>query len=309
MTGTKTTGAEGGILPLTILDGGMSTALEQQGIEVGGALWTARLLADEPERIARAHRAFFEAGAHVATTATYQASERGFTAAGLDAAEARTLIGRGVTIAREVRDECAASRPGLLVAASVGPYGAVLGDGSEYRGRYGVAPSRLRDFHGPRLEALAEAGPDLLAVETIPDLEEAVVIAALLDELGVPAWFSYSVRGEETCAGQPLAEAFAVLAGRRSLVAAGVNCSDEGDVLGAVEAAVAETGLPAIAYPNHGGVWDSTTKTWSHARPLDIDLVDAWIAAGARYIGGCCGFGPADIAALSRRVTAPSVAS
>ncbi|MGN7862742.1 homocysteine S-methyltransferase [Microbacterium sp. 22303] len=287
---------------LTILDGGMSTALEQQGIEVGGALWTARLLADEPERIARAHRAFFEAGAQVATTATYQASERGFVAAGMDAAEARALMARGVTIARGARDECAVSRPGLLVAASVGPYGAVLGDGSEYRGRYGVAAWQLRDFHGPRLEALAAAGPDLFAVETIPDLEEAAVIAALLDDLGVPAWFSYSVRGDDTCAGQPLAEAYAALAGSRTVIAAGVNCSDENDVLGAVETAVGQTGLPAVAYPNHGGVWDSATKTWSRARPLDLDLVDAWIAAGARYVGGCCGYGPGDIAALARRL-------
>ena len=128
------------------------------------------------------------------------------------------------------------------------------------------------------------------------------MIAALLDELGVPAWFSYSVRGAQTCAGQPLSEAYSALAGCRALVAAGVNCSDENDVGGAVETAVGATGLAAVAYPNHGGVWDSTTKTWSRARPLDLDLVDAWIAAGARYVGGCCGFGPADIAALAARV-------
>ena len=288
--------------PVTILDGGLSTALELQGIAVDGALWTARLLAEEPERIARAHRDFFEAGAGVATTATYQASERGFLAAGIDAMQARRLIGRGVTIACDVRDELADTRPGLRVAASVGPYGAVLGDGSEYRGRYGVSAAALRDFHAPRLEVLAAAGPDLLAVETIPDLDEAVVLAGLLDDLGLPAWFSYSVRAGETCAGQPLADAYAVLAGSRVLVAAGVNCSDEADVLGAVHAAVSVTGLPAVAYPNRGGHWDSLTKTWSRARAFDADLIDAWIDAGARFVGGCCGFGPDDIAALARRV-------
>ena len=290
------------IPPVTVLDGGLSTALEQQGTAVGGALWTARLLADEPERIARAHRAFFEAGAGIATTATYQASERGFLAAGFDGAEARTLIARGVAIACDVRDELVSARPGLRVAASVGPYGAVLGDGSEYRGRYGVSAAALRDFHGPRLELLVAAGPDLLAVETIPDLDEAVVLAELLDDLGVPAWFSYSVRGGETCAGQPLADAYAALAGSRVLVAVGVNCSDEADVLGAVQAAVSATGLPAVAYPNRGGHWDSVTKTWSTAHPFDLDLVDAWIEAGARFVGGCCGFGPDDIRALARRV-------
>ncbi len=287
---------------VTVLDGGLSTALEQQGIVVDGALWTARLLADEPERIARAHREFFEAGADVATTATYQASERGFLAAGFDAAQARALIRRGVTIARDVRDEFASARPGLRVAASVGPYGAVLGDGSEYRGGYGLSAARLRDFHGPRLELLAEAGPDLFAVETIPDVEEAVVLVALLDDIGLPAWFSYSARGAATCAGQPLTEAFAALAGSSALIAAGVNCSDQADVLGAITTAVQVTGLPGVAYPNRGGVWDSAAKTWSQAHAVDHALVGAWVAAGARCIGGCCGYGPADIAGLAKAV-------
>ena len=197
-----------------VLDGGLSTALEQQGADLGGVLWTARLLGEEPERIARAHRDYFRAGARVATTASYQASVEGLVAAGYDAAEARRLITSSVTLAREVRDEMADTHPGLLVAASVGPYGAFLADGSEYRGRYGVSPARLREFHAPRLELLAAAGPDLLAVETIPDSDEAEVLVALLDGLGVPAWFSYSVRGATTNAGQPLADAYAVLAGR-----------------------------------------------------------------------------------------------
>ncbi|HKT58130.1 MAG TPA: homocysteine S-methyltransferase family protein, partial [Microbacterium sp.] len=195
------------------------------------------------------------------------------------------------------------------VAASVGPYGAVLGDGSEYRGRYGLSAAQLRDFHGPRLEVLAAAGPDLLAVETIPDVDEAVVLAALLDELGQPAWFSYSIRGERTCAGQPLTEAYAALADCSVLIAAGVNCSAEADVLAAVETAVQQTGLPAVAYPNRGGSWDPVSKTWSDPQPFDFDLVDAWIAAGATFIGGCCGFGPSDIRALARRVRAGAPAS
>ncbi len=230
-----------------VLDGGLSTALEEQGVDLGGALWTARLLGEEPDRLAAAHRAYFRAGAGVATTASYQASVEGLVVAGYDMATARRLITRSVTLAREVRDELAATHPGLLVAASVGPYGAFLADGSEYRGRYGVTPARLRDFHAPRLELLAAAAPDLLAVETIPDIDEAEVLVALLEELGVPAWFSYSVRGSATNAGQPLAEAYAVLAGHRSVVAAGVNCSEQTDVLGAVREAVTATGLPAVA--------------------------------------------------------------
>lgn len=305
MTGTITDTHADGTDPMpsvTILDGGLSTALEQQGIAVDGALWTARLLADEPERIARAHRDFFEAGADVATTATYQASEQGFLAAGFDEAHARALIRRGVRLARDARDELESVRPGLRVAASVGPYGAVLGDGSEYRGGYGISAARLRHFHRARLELLAEAGPDLFAVETIPDVEEAAVLVGLLDEIGIPAWFSYSVRGTATCAGQPLADAYAALADSSVLIAAGVNCSDQADVRAAISTSVQVTGLPGVVYPNRGGHWDSATKTWSGVHAVDHALIEGWMDAGARYIGGCCGYGPADIAGLARAV-------
>lgn len=287
-----------------VLDGGLSTALEERGADLSGSLWTARLLGEDSERLAEAHRAYYLAGADVATTASYQCSVEGLVGAGYDDAAARRLVTRSVSIALDVRDELASTRPGLLVAASVGPYGAFLADGSEYRGRYGVPAARLRDFHGPRLELLAAAGPDLLAVETVPDLDEAEVLVPLLDEIGLPAWFSYTVRGTATAAGQPLADAYAVLAGAGSVVAAGVNCSDPADVLGAVGAAVAATGLPAVAYPNRGGAWDPAAKQWVGAQAIDLDLVDAWMEAGARWIGGCCGTNPDDIATLASRLTA-----
>ncbi len=296
--GVTAIGEDGRVFDLAaplVLDGGLSTALEERGADLSGGLWTARLLAEEPRLVAAAHRAFFEAGARVATTASYQASLEGLAAAGHREPEARALIRRSVSIAREVADEF----PGALVAASVGPYGAYLADGSEYTGRYAVPASRLRDFHGPRLEILAEAGPDLLAVETIPDTDEAEVLVELLDEIGLPAWFSFSVKGNRTNAGQPLVAAYGVLRACRSLVAAGVNCSDQDDVLGAVRCAVAVTGLPAVAYPNRGGTWDADAKTWTYGDPLDLGLVPAWLEAGVRLVGGCCGNGPGDIARLA----------
>ncbi|MEO7752623.1 MAG: homocysteine S-methyltransferase [Terracoccus sp.] len=302
MSTSTGTGAGAPSVQPVVLDGGLSTALEQGGARLGGGLWTARLLDEEPERIAAAHRAYYLAGATVATTASYQASVDGFVAAGRDAAEAERLITRSVTLAREVRDELGATHPGLLVAASVGPYGAFLADGSEYRGRYGVPASRLRDFHGPRLELLAAAGPDVLAVETVPDADEAEVLVALLDDLGVPAWFCYSVSEGRTNAGQSLDEAYAVLSGSSSVVAAGVNCSAQSEVGGALRAARGATGLPGIAYPNRGGVWDGVAKEWVGPEGLDLGLVASWAEAGAGLIGGCCGTGPADIAALAHHL-------
>jgi homocysteine S-methyltransferase len=265
---------------VTILDGGLSNALEDRGHDLSSALWTARILRDAPDEIAAVHRAYFAAGAQVATTASYQAPDE--------------LIGLSVRIAR-----AACSQETHLVAASVGPYGAALADGSEYRGRYGVPAATLRDHHARRIAALVGAGPDLLAVETIPDVDEAEVLLPLLADAGLPSWFSYSVDGDRTRAGQPLAEAYDIFTGQPGIVAVGVNCARPADVLGAVQAAVAATGLPAVAYPNRGEEWDATSRTWVGTGGLDLGLAQTWVAAGASYVGGCCRVGPADIAALA----------
>jgi homocysteine S-methyltransferase len=284
----------------------MSNALEDRGHDLGDSLWTARLLRDAPSEVAAVHRAYYEAGARVATTASYQASVPGFVAAGVDRAEAERLVCRSVALATEVRDSLAGDGVARWVAASVGPYGAVLADGSEYRGRYGLSAARLRDFHGPRLELLASAGPDLVAVETVPDLDEAVVLTALLDEVGVPAWFSYTVRGSATAAGQPLAEAFSVAASARSVVAVGVNCCAPTEVLDSLYAAAEVTRKPLVAYPNSGAAWDSSSRRWQGAAAYDVGLAADWVSAGARYVGGCCRVGPREIASLAHALSSAS---
>lgn len=287
-----------------ILDGGLSNALAARGNDLSDDLWTASLLRDRPEEIAAVHRGYYEAGAEVATTASYQASVPGLARAGMTRPEAEALLRRSVRIAQEVRDEMASDGRRRLVAASVGPYGAFLADGSEYHGRYGVSAARLRDFHLPRIELLAAAGPDLLALETVPDTDEADVLVEILDEVGLPTWLSYSVAGDVTRAGQPLADAFAVAASSSSLVAVGVNCCAPGDVLPALELAREVTGLPGVAYPNSGRSWDSGTHTWSGPTSYDVGLAPSWVAAGAGYVGGCCEVGPSDIEALSRLLDA-----
>jgi len=268
-----------------VLDGGLSNALEDRGHDLRGPLWTARLLRDSPAEVAAVHRAYFAAGARVATTASYQAPP-----------EAADLLRLSVRLARDVVDELAQDGVERYVAASVGPYGACLADGSEYRGRYGLSAAALRDFHAPRLEALAAERPDLLAVETIPDLDEAAVLVDLLDELGLPAWVSLTVEGERTRAGQPLDEALAAVAAGHSVVAVGINCCDPADVPAGVRAA-ARTGLPAVCYPNSGEFENG------HSR-FDASLAPGWVAAGARLVGGCCRVGPAQIAELADTLAA-----
>ncbi len=286
-----------------VLDGGMSNALLERGHDLTGSLWTARVLHDHPSAIAEVHRAYYEAGARVATTASYQASVPGLVAMGLDRGRAEALLTRSVTIAREVRDGLAGDGIDRWVAASVGPYGAVLADGSEYRGRYGLSRAALREFHLPRLELLVSAGPDLLAVETIPDLQEAEVLAPLLEDFGMPAWFSFSSRARHTSAGQPLAEAFSVAASPRSVFAVGVNCCPATDVLPALDLVAEATGKPAVVYPNGGGSWDARTRRWVGDIGFDVGLARAWVSAGARYVGGCCQVGPDLIAELATVLT------
>ncbi|CDO89739.1 homocysteine methyltransferase [Mycobacterium triplex] len=281
-----------------ISDGGLATELEARGHDLSDPLWSARLLSDAPEEIVAVHDAYFRAGARIATTASYQASFEGFAAHGIDRDRSVELLCRSVELARLARDENGAA--GLLVAASIGPYGAALADGSEYRGRYGLSVSALTRWHRPRLEILAAAGADVLACETVPDADEAEALVGLVRTVGVPAWLSYTIDGTTTRAGQSLGEAFAVAAGVDEIVAVGVNCCAPDDVLGAIEIASA-IGKPVIVYPNSGERWDSRQRQWVGRSRFSAELAGQWIAAGAAIIGGCCRVGPADIAAVTRR--------
>ena len=279
-----------------VLDGGLSNQLEAQGCDLSDALWSARLLADGPEQIEAAHAAYVRAGARVVTTASYQATFEGFGRRGVSRAETERLLARSVELAR-----AAAERVGeeVWVAASVGPYGAMLADGSEYRGRYGLSVRELERFHRPRIEALAAAGPDVLALETVPDADEAEALLRAVEGCGVPVWLSYTVEGGRTRAGQEPAEAFAVAAGNDQVVAVGVNCCDPEGVGAAVELAVAATGKPAVVYPNSGERWDAGARGWRGDGTFDPSRAAAWAGAGARLIGGCCRVGPSAIATLA----------
>ncbi|MGD1238000.1 homocysteine S-methyltransferase [Mycobacterium seoulense] len=280
-----------------ISDGGLATELQARGHDLSDPLWSARLLADDPHEIVAVHAAYFRAGAAIATTASYQASFDGFAARGIGRDEAAGLLRRSVELAKTAREQAGG---GGLVAASVGPYGAALADGSEYRGRYGLSVAALRRWHRPRLEILADAGADVLACETVPDVDEAEALVDLVGAVGVPAWLSYTIDGAGTRAGQPLAEAFAVAAGAREIVAIGVNCCAPEDVLPAIEIASA-TGKPVIVYPNSGERWDG--RGWAGPRTFSARLATQWVAAGARIVGGCCRVGPADIADVRRACT------
>ena len=280
-----------------VLDGGLATLLERHGHDLSSDLWSARLLRDDPVAIERAHREFFEAGAEVATTASYQVSFEGFGATGVDRDEVERLLRRSVELAAAARDAVA---PDSWVAASVGPYGAVLADGSEYRGDYDLDVAGLRAFHRPRLDVLASTvgeGADVLAFETIPCLAEVEAVLAELDGTGVPAWLSLTAADGRTRQGEHLWEAFAMAADVAEVVAVGVNCTTPLDARDAAPTAGAAFGT-AVVYPNSGQSWNAAARQWEGASAFQADDVSAWILAGARLVGGCCRVGPEDITAL-----------
>lgn len=295
-----------------VLDGGLSDQLAAQGCDLSDDLWSARLLGDAPEQIEAAHAAYVRAGAQVLITASYQATYEGFARRGVGRERASRLLADSVALARRAGAEVGRE---IWVAASVGPYGAMLADGGEYRGRYGLSVRELERFHRPRIETLAAAGPDVLALETVPDTDEAEALLRVAEGCGVPVWLSYTVAGDRTRAGQPLAEAFALAAGEDDVIAVGVNCCDPSDADHAVALAASATHKPLVVYPNSGEKWDATTKGWvgegqgvgegrgeGPLPPLfTSDRLRDWQRAGARLLGGCCRVGPAriaDIAAL-----------
>lgn len=286
-----------------VLDGGLATLLEAHGHDLTSDLWSARLLAENPAAITAAHREYFEAGAQVAITSSYQASFQGFEQLGLDRGQAAELLRRSVRLAREAA-ESARPASGAVgqrwVAASVGPYGAALADGSEYRGDYGLSVAELREWHKPRLEILADSGADVLALETIPCLAEAEALLEEIRALAVPAWLSMTCAAGRTRAGEPAEEAFAMAAGLDDIVAVGVNCVDSVEASDLVSTAAESSRKPALVYPNSGESWDARQRSWAGSATFGPEHAAVWVASGARLVGGCCRVGPSAIRQLAR---------
>jgi homocysteine S-methyltransferase len=292
-----------------VLDGGLATELERRGHDLSGGLWSARLLSENPQALLDIHAAYFAAGAQVATTASYQVTEQGLRTAGCGGDEWARLLRYSVQLARRAQAIAAAAsspRPArpTWVAASVGPYGAMLADGSEYRGDYGLTVAALRAFHRPRLEVLAAAGADVLACETLPCLAEVEALCHELAALDVPAWISLTVDRLRTRQGEDLTEAYAMAGSVPSVVAVGLNCSEPGPAREAVKLAAAVSGKPVVVYPNSGETWDAGARIWAGEARFAAGAVASWITAGARLVGGCCRVGPKEIGEI-RAIVAP----
>ena len=293
--------------PLLVLDGAFGTELARRGFDTNDELWSAKALFEKPELVEAVHRDYYEAGADVSTSASYQATVEGFEKKGFTREQAKELIVRSVRLVQQARDAFwqqkakRAGRPQPLAAASVGPYGAYLADGSEYRGDYRASRAELADFHAERLDILVAAEPDILACETLPLLDEA---RAILEDLhrypDTGAWISFSCKDEaHTCGGDAIADCARLLDKERQVTAIGVNCTAPQYVADLIRNIRVHTTKPVVVYPNTGETYDAVTKTW-HGSPTPYrDFVRQWYEAGARLIGGCCRTTPDDIRGIA----------
>jgi homocysteine S-methyltransferase len=301
-----------------VLDGAMATELEQKGADLNDPLWSARCLLEAPELISEVHRDYLQAGADIISSATYQASEAGFRERGLSGKEARALMQEGVALAVRARDEFWLGKgtadprsrefdgTGLkpLVAASMGPFGACLHDGSEYHGNYTSNWREVSVFHRERMLWLAEAGADLLAFETIPSMPEAEILLELLEKHvgdlhGLPAWISFSCKDNQYVShGEPFRDCMALMAGSGQIRAAGINCTAPGLITELIQG-VEVSDLPLVVYPNSGETWVSQEHCWKGQSSNDF-AVEEWFESGVRLFGGCCRTRPGDIAGMRK---------
>jgi homocysteine S-methyltransferase len=287
-----------------ILDGAMATELEQHGADLKHELWSAQTLIEAPEMIRQVSRRYLEAGADIISTTTYQASFKGFERAGISHLRAENLMRLSVDIALKAREEFWSlkekhrGRLRPLVAASIGPYGACLADGSEYHGNYGLDKEALIEFHRPRMEVLANSDADLLAFETIPSKLEAEALIDLLAEYPqCHAWLSFSCKDEHhVCHGELFSDCATLADASTQIIAVGINCTSPQYLVPLLESAQAVV-TPIIVYPNKGEKWIANKNSWS-GKPVEVQAVTTWYDAGARVIGGCCRTTPADIARM-----------
>lgn len=298
---------------VAVVDGGLATELERHGADLNDPLWSANCLLTSPELIRQVHLDYLEAGADIIISASYQATIQGFRAKGLSQKESEALLRKSVDIAFEARDmyyeRCRKVSPEgtdhsrilkrrpILVAASVGSYGAYLADGSEYSGNYGdtVTVDFLKDFHRRRVQVLVESGADLIAFETIPNKMEAQAYAELLDEenINTPAWFSFNSKdGKNVVSGDSMPECASIAEASKKVISVGINCTPPRFILGLIFSIKKVASKPIVIYPNSGETYDPSIKDWVQNTGVSdedfVSYVTNWREAGASLFGGCC---------------------
>jgi homocysteine S-methyltransferase len=289
-----------------VIDGGLATELEYSGARIDGPLWSAHVLEDEPDKLVAVHRAYIQAGAECIATCSYQVSRMGYAEVGLAAARADAALLRSVELARRAAAEFPQRR--VLVAGSLGPYGAALHNGGEYHGNYDCSHDDLVRFHRERIEIFANATdaqrPDLLAFETFPSLDEARAVGeAMAPWPELKAWFSFSCRDQTHVShGERVADCASMVASFPQTAAIGVNCVPPKWIPALIAELRSGSGMPILVYPNSGDGWDAAERCWMGVTdPEEFGAhASEWFKAGAQMVGGCCRTRPAHIRQIAK---------
>ena len=326
-----------------ILDGGLATRLEELGADLSTDLWSARLLHSHPKLIAHVHKEYAAVGANVCTTATYQCSVPSIMKClSLGRLEAENLIRSSVQLARdgikiaqcelsgemdpqmprgEVQGPEEMKQRPIIIAGSIGSYGACLADGSEYTPNFSATMSvdNLVEWHSRRVDLLLEEGVDILAMETIPCRIEVIALCKLLHERpNARAWISLACCNSKNLnSGEAIRDAIADVERYDTAMqveAVGVNCTAPRYVNDLIQQIQSVTSGDVIVYPNAGEGWDTSVGNWV-PDPSGSDLRSGregelmfgalgqeWFSAGASGVGGCCRIGPGHISELRRTV-------
>ena len=297
---------------IIILDGALGTELERQGYDVSGRLWSAKYLLENPQIIQDLQEDYVRAGSNIITTSSYQASIPAFVEAGLSLDKADDLLKETVFLAQAAvknvwqglsLDEQQRSYP--LIAGSVGPYAAFLADGSEYTGAYHLSEKEFKDFHRPRIQALLDAGCDLLALETIPNGAETKALVHLLSEEfpQVEVYLSFTAQTVSAISDGTLIEEVGRLAqSSPQVLAVGFNCTAPHLIAPLLEKLKQVCDKPLLAYPNSGEIYNGVTNTWQDNPEQQLCLPDyshLWKKQGVQLFGGCCRTRPEDIRRLA----------
>jgi homocysteine S-methyltransferase len=286
-----------------VLDGGMATELEWRGCNIYGPLWSAQVLDTSPSTIQQVHLDYLRAGAECISTVSYQVSGMGYAELGRPREDAARALRQSIEIAEAAREQYAQESDRVVViAASLGPYGAALHNGAEFHGRYDVGFEALVAFHAERLAVVAGTNADLVALETVPSYEEArAIFAALAQVPSLLAWLSFTCRdGAHVAHGETLAECVALAGDSDQIVAVGINCTHPRFIPELIGEARAATGKPVFVYPNSGETWDATARRWRGTSDVAeyAAMAAEWFEAGAQAVGGCCRTTPAHIRAV-----------
>lgn len=291
-----------------IVDGALASELQRRGCDLNDSLWSAKVLFEQPELIRQVHYDYFKAGADCAITASYQATPLGFAKKGINLNDSIALIQKSVELAQQAKQQYLSEldqpKP-LLIAGSVGPYGAYLADGSEYTGNYQLSEEAFMEFHYVRIKALIDANVDLLACETLPSFTEIKALTKVIEQFPkISCWFSFTLKDDQHLSdGTPLSLVVEYLNNIEQIASVGINCIALEKVTRSLNVLNKLTSKPLIVYPNSGEVYDPLIKQW-HPNPQHnctfANQLTNWIESGAKLIGGCCQTTPNDIANIAK---------